>query len=231
VTAEPATALVIDDESLVRRLVRRMLEPEVCRVLEAGDGEAGLRLIERTGDTIDVVLTDLLMAGIDGYDVVEVLATTGRTSPWHACRASRTTRPSAGNWSCRSSPSPSASKDCASCSHHCSRAPERSAGRRDCASARRISAGLPWVFAARPVTSARSRWTWSPWPTSSAGRAREPGRRVRFPPRERGGTGRRAGLRILSRKGSGFDSRRSHTTTTGLSSEGPVVLCCHYECH
>ena len=28
--------------------------------------------------------------------------------------------------------------------------------------------------------------------------------------RERGGTGRRAGLRILSRKGSGFDSRRSH---------------------
>ena len=29
-------------------------------------------------------------------------------------------------------------------------------------------------------------------------------------PRERGGTGRRAGFRILSRKGSGFDSRRSH---------------------
>jgi hypothetical protein len=32
--------------------------------------------------------------------------------------------------------------------------------------------------------------------------------------RERGGTGRRAGLRILSRKGSGFDSRRSHTLLT-----------------
>jgi hypothetical protein len=30
---------------------------------------------------------------------------------------------------------------------------------------------------------------------------------------ERGGTGRRAGLRILSRKGSGFDSRRSHSRT------------------
>jgi DNA-binding NtrC family response regulator len=73
-SAEPATALVIDDESMVRRLVRRMLEPEICRVIEAGDGEAGLRLIERDGHTITVVLTDLLMPGIDGYDVVEVLA-------------------------------------------------------------------------------------------------------------------------------------------------------------
>ena len=70
----PATALIIDDEVMVRRLVRRMLEPEVCQVVEAGDGEAGLRVIERSSDMIDVVLTDLLMPGIDGYDVVDVLA-------------------------------------------------------------------------------------------------------------------------------------------------------------
>ena len=70
----PATALVIDDEAMVRQLVRRMLEPEFCSVLEAGDGEAGLRMIEQRGERIDVVLTDLLMPGIDGYDVVEVLA-------------------------------------------------------------------------------------------------------------------------------------------------------------
>jgi DNA-binding NtrC family response regulator len=75
VITAPATALIIDDEGMVRRLVRRMLEPEVCQVLEAGDGEAGLRLIERCSDVIDVVLTDLLMPGIDGYDVVDVLAT------------------------------------------------------------------------------------------------------------------------------------------------------------
>ena len=69
------TTLVIDDETVVRHLVRRMLEPEVCRVVEAGDGETGLRLIEHERDAIDVVLTDLLMPGIDGYDVVEVLRT------------------------------------------------------------------------------------------------------------------------------------------------------------
>lgn len=73
-SAAPATVLVIDDEELVRQLVRRMLEPEVCQVLEAPDGETGLRLIERRRDAIDVVLTDLLMPGIDGFDVVEVLA-------------------------------------------------------------------------------------------------------------------------------------------------------------
>jgi DNA-binding NtrC family response regulator len=68
-----ATALVIDDEAMVRELVRRVLEPKICQVVEAPDGETGLRLLERSRDGIDVVLTDLLMPGIDGYDVVEVL--------------------------------------------------------------------------------------------------------------------------------------------------------------
>jgi len=44
VSAAPATALVVDDEGMVRQLVRRMLEPEVCRVLEAEDGETFIRL-------------------------------------------------------------------------------------------------------------------------------------------------------------------------------------------
>jgi DNA-binding NtrC family response regulator len=74
VRAAPGTALVIDDEAKVRQLVRRMLDPEVCRVLEAPDGETGLRLIEQNRDSIDVVLTDLLMPGIDGYHLIEVLS-------------------------------------------------------------------------------------------------------------------------------------------------------------
>jgi DNA-binding NtrC family response regulator len=72
-SVEPATVLVVDDESMVRTLVRRMLEPEVCAVVEAEDGESALRLIERGQPAIDVVLTDLVMPGIDGFDVVTVL--------------------------------------------------------------------------------------------------------------------------------------------------------------
>jgi len=69
-----ATTLVVDDEPMVRHLVRRILEPEVCGVVEAGDGETALRLIERELESIDVVLTDLAMPGIDGFDVVDVLS-------------------------------------------------------------------------------------------------------------------------------------------------------------
>jgi CheY-like chemotaxis protein len=68
------TALVVDDEPMVRLLVRRILEPEICGVVEVGDGETALRLIQRRADSIDVVLTDLAMPGIDGFDVAEVLA-------------------------------------------------------------------------------------------------------------------------------------------------------------
>jgi CheY-like chemotaxis protein len=73
-TVETTIVLVVDDESMVRRLVRRMLEPAVCAVVEAEDGESALRLIERGQPAIDVVLTDMKMPGIDGYDIVRVLA-------------------------------------------------------------------------------------------------------------------------------------------------------------
>ena len=65
--------LVVDDEEMVRHLVRRMLEPDVCRVLEAENGETALRLIQQDRPAIDVVLTDLAMPGIDGFDLVHVL--------------------------------------------------------------------------------------------------------------------------------------------------------------
>jgi two-component system, cell cycle sensor histidine kinase and response regulator CckA len=73
-SAATATTLVVDDEDTVRHLVRRMLEPEVCEVVEAHDGETALRLIQSRAAPIDVVLTDLVMPGIDGYDLVHVLA-------------------------------------------------------------------------------------------------------------------------------------------------------------
>lgn len=75
---DTATVLVVDDESMLRTLVRRMLEPDICRVVEAEDGESALRLIERGQPAIDAVLTDMVMPGIDGFDLITVL---GRHRP------------------------------------------------------------------------------------------------------------------------------------------------------
>jgi CheY-like chemotaxis protein len=68
------TALVIDDEPEVRRLVHRILEPEVCPVIEAASGEEGLRLIQASRPAVDLVLTDLVMPSLDGWDVIDTLA-------------------------------------------------------------------------------------------------------------------------------------------------------------
>jgi CheY-like chemotaxis protein len=70
---EALTALLIDDEEPIRRIVHRMLEPGICRVVEAADAETGLRCIERDQPHIDLVVTDLLMPGLDGLDVLDVL--------------------------------------------------------------------------------------------------------------------------------------------------------------
>ena len=62
------TVLVIDDERLVRQVVRRALEPDIAVVLEAVDGEEGLSLLDRDQTSIDLVVTDFKMPKIDGGD-------------------------------------------------------------------------------------------------------------------------------------------------------------------
>lgn len=69
-----ATVLVVDNESVMRSLVRRTLEAEDFLVEEAKDGESALALIQARTDPFDLVLTDLSMPGIDGRQLSETLA-------------------------------------------------------------------------------------------------------------------------------------------------------------
>ena len=69
-----ATVLVVDDEAVVRALVRRTLEAEDFHVEEAEDGESALALIQARTEPFDLVLTDLAMPGIDGRQISEALA-------------------------------------------------------------------------------------------------------------------------------------------------------------
>jgi two-component system cell cycle sensor histidine kinase/response regulator CckA len=73
-TAAVPIALVIDDEPIIRQLIHRTLEPATCRVVEARSGDEGLRIIQRAMPPIDVVLTDLTMPDLGGWEVAQVLA-------------------------------------------------------------------------------------------------------------------------------------------------------------
>jgi signal transduction histidine kinase len=64
------TVLVVDDEQLVRRLTVNGLARLGYRVLDACDGEAALRMMATTPG-IDLVVTDVIMPGIDGAELAE----------------------------------------------------------------------------------------------------------------------------------------------------------------
>jgi PAS domain S-box-containing protein len=64
------TVLLVDDDPLVRHTSRRMLELGGYQVLEAPDGAAALALAEDLNQQIDLLLTDLLMPGLSGTDVI-----------------------------------------------------------------------------------------------------------------------------------------------------------------
>jgi two-component system cell cycle response regulator CpdR len=66
--------LVVDNESVMRRFVRRSLEAKHFHVEEARDGGSALALIQARKEPFDLVLTDLSMPGIDGRQVSETLA-------------------------------------------------------------------------------------------------------------------------------------------------------------
>ncbi|MGA9526933.1 MAG: PAS domain S-box protein [Terriglobales bacterium] len=67
------TVLLVEDEESVRELVRLTLNSRGYKVLEAENGEAGLRLAEETKETIDILVTDVMMPGIGGRELAKKL--------------------------------------------------------------------------------------------------------------------------------------------------------------
>src|SRR2546423_7440776 len=66
-----ARILVVDDDALLRGAIRVVLESAGYEVIEAADGDAGLRLHREQG--ADLVLVDLFMPGRDGLEVIQAV--------------------------------------------------------------------------------------------------------------------------------------------------------------
>jgi len=63
------TILLVDDESEVRDLARDWLVAAGYTVLEAGGGEEALRVAEAHRERIDLLLTDVMMPGVNGVEL------------------------------------------------------------------------------------------------------------------------------------------------------------------
>jgi CheY-like chemotaxis protein len=70
------TVLVVDDQDHLRSIVRDVLEAAGYRVLEAENGAEALTAAAAAGAEVDLVLTDLTMPGMDGWQLVERLRST-----------------------------------------------------------------------------------------------------------------------------------------------------------
>ena len=65
----PAKILVVDDEPHLLKLVRSNLETQHYKVITALDGVSGLGMVDKEG--VDLVLLDVMMPGMDGFDVLQ----------------------------------------------------------------------------------------------------------------------------------------------------------------
>ena len=89
VTAGTGSLLLVEDEEDVRRFAVEVLEDHGYFVLAAADGEAALMLAENHPDPIDMLVTDVVLPGMNGRDLakrlksarpgVQVLFTSGYT--------------------------------------------------------------------------------------------------------------------------------------------------------
>ena len=72
---EHRTVLLVEDERTLRKLTRNMLSEMGLTVLEAENGLQAIEVAKRTEGPIDLLLTDVVMPGMSGWELAETLST------------------------------------------------------------------------------------------------------------------------------------------------------------
>ncbi|MBD3258562.1 response regulator [candidate division GN15 bacterium] len=65
------TILVVDDESMMRNLLKKILTRDGYQVLLAESGEDALQILAK--EQVDLVISDLKMPGLDGFELLKVV--------------------------------------------------------------------------------------------------------------------------------------------------------------
>jgi signal transduction histidine kinase len=67
------TVLIVEDDEQVRAVLGRILLSYGYRTLEAASGRHALELLAHTGKGVDLVLSDVVMPGLGGFEVAQIL--------------------------------------------------------------------------------------------------------------------------------------------------------------
>ena len=71
--SEKPLVLIVDDSEMNRAILSEMLKDEYC-ILEADHGRAALDMVDRYGDELSLVLLDIVMPGVSGFEVLADLS-------------------------------------------------------------------------------------------------------------------------------------------------------------
>lgn len=71
--SEKPLVLIVDDSEMNRAILNEMLKDEYC-ILEADNGRTALDMVDRYGDELSLVLLDIVMPGISGFEVLADLS-------------------------------------------------------------------------------------------------------------------------------------------------------------
>ncbi len=71
------TILIIDDDALIQKMAATLLEKKLYKVILASDGKSGIAAARKKKP--DVILLDVMMPEVDGYEVLRQLKSNGRT--------------------------------------------------------------------------------------------------------------------------------------------------------
>lgn len=66
---KPETVLLVEDEDVVRNLCVQVLERLGYKVLYASNGAASIGIAQEYGDRIDLLMTDVVMPGMNGSEL------------------------------------------------------------------------------------------------------------------------------------------------------------------
>jgi DNA-binding response OmpR family regulator len=73
--------LVVEDEDSLAKGIRFNLEAEGCAVEVVGDGALALARLQRPQSDADLVLMDVMLPGVDGFEIVERMRQAGNFTP------------------------------------------------------------------------------------------------------------------------------------------------------